>query len=103
MEVTRVYKNTSDETLRVDTILMHSKYNNWQKPDAQITYQRSVTTSLVAESTDRVIASVEIVTDADVIDFNPSTTNDYTYVEWTKRNRTIRCNMSDLPGVGDTV
>lgn len=103
MEITRMYKNSADETIRIDSIQMVPSFGSISRIPSEHTYRRELRKDLVFTSVDRVVDVIEIITDADSSDFNPSTINNYAYVEWTERNPTVRCNMSDLPVIGDTV
>jgi hypothetical protein len=67
------------------------------------TYARRITHSYLHETgAARVVAGIQIVTSADTIE---TVSGDYTFAEWTTINagQTVRCDMSDLPGIGDTV
>jgi len=101
-EVTRVYKNAAGDSLRIDTIHMRANSNALTTGVAAKTYYRSLTTTWMYEPVDRDVASFQLVTNADTVEL---VSGDYTYVHWTGKNNgvTVRCEMSDLPGVGDTV
>jgi len=101
-QVTRVYKNAAGTSLRVDSITMEANSNALTTGVAAKTYYRRISTSYIYEPADRDVASFQLVTDADTVEV---ISGDYTYVHWTGKNNgvTVRCEMSDLPGVGDAV
>jgi hypothetical protein len=101
LEVTRLYKNASDDTLRIDTIYMERTTNSFNSGIGASTYYRRLSTTFVVQSniSDRDVAYIQLITTADEID-----TTYYDYVRWnTNRAHPINCNMSDLPNVGDTL
>lgn len=101
LEVTRIYKNASTETLRVDSIYMDPTSNTIATGTSRRTYYRRLSTSYLYGPASRVVDSIEVVTTADSAE---SASGDVTWVEWTKpTSGSIRCDMSDLPAVGDTV
>jgi hypothetical protein len=101
MYVTRYYKNSSDETLRIDEITFESTTNSLNKPIAQQTFARKVSVQKVLEALDRTVSTIALLTDADNYPFNVSGGNNYEWVSW--NNPAFRCNMSDLPQIGETV
>lgn len=104
MEVTRIYKNSSDESIRIDSISMRQTTNSLVFYPEQITYSRKLSTEKIYESTDRVVTEIVVITDADSLDYNPSVPNNYNWVKWTSVGvNGVLCNMSDLPQLGDTV
>jgi len=102
LEVSRIYKNAATDIVRVDTMYMRANSNALTTGVQAKTYYREFSTSLIHEPADRVVASIQIITGADEIE---TVSGDFTYVKWTDRNLDvgILCDMSDLPGVGDTV
>lgn len=103
LPVTRIYKNAADDTLRVDTISMESTSNQLTSGINPRTYARMITTSRLHETgAARIVAGIQIITTADTIE---TVSGDYTSVTWTNINAgtSIICDMSDLPGIGDTV
>jgi hypothetical protein len=96
LEAIRICKNTDGDPVRIDSIIMEPTANNLALDKSKITYMRNLTTQLVVSYGSRVVTSIEIVTTADTVDGSG-----YSFVRWTPRN--IYCDMSDLPGVGDTV
>lgn len=106
LEFSRIYKNSTEDTIRIDTIRMTPT----QMPSTvamnasfERTYARTVEKAIVLGATsDRVVASVEIITDADQYEAPGSGAVNYNWVAWTRLNN-LRCNMSDLPQIGDTV
>jgi len=105
MKLLRVYKNSSDDILRIDTINMLSTTSTTAVGAVETTYYRSLTKELYIEgSASRVVASVLLNTDADTWESLPSAAANYNWVEWTvDGGNNIRCNMSDLPQIGDSV
>jgi hypothetical protein len=104
MEVTRIYKNASDEVIRIDTIQMIKSANTLVCHPSQMTFTRKIKTELVHESLDRTIYDINLITDADSVDFDPSAFSSHNWVEWTNSGPNgVRCNMSDLPQIGETV
>ena len=103
LPVIRVYTNAASDTLRVDTISMEPTSNQLITGVNARTYTRRISISRIHETgAARTVAGIQITTSADTIETG---SGDYTYVEWTTINSgtTVRCNMSDLPGIGDTV
>ena len=104
MNVTRIYKNSADETLRIDSIIMIRTAAPPNVYPETMTYRRSLQTNLVFTGIDRTVASIELLGDYDSSDFNPSIANSYSWVAWsTFGENGVRCNMSDLPQVGESV
>jgi hypothetical protein len=101
MYVTRYYKNSSDEVLRIDTITFESTTNSLNKPITQKTYARKVSVELAIGALDRTVATIHLLTDANNYPFNVSGGNNYEWVSWD--DPAFRCNMSDLPQIGETV
>lgn len=99
LEVTRLYKNAGADILRVDSIYMDPTSNTLNTGIGSKTYYRRLNSSYMYGPADRVVASIEVITSADDAD----TSTDIEWVEWTTRSQTIRCDMSDLPKVADTV
>ena len=104
-EITRIYKNSDDEELRVDTIKMVPKYNTMAFIEPKINiipYKRELNKTILNTTITRTISSIEIIGDYDSCETD---SNDYLYAIWNNNSGTemIRCNMSDLPGVGDSV
>ena len=103
LPVTRTYTNAAADILRVDTISMEATSNQLTTGTAAKTYTRRISTSLLHETgAARLVAGIQIITSADTIEI---VSGDYKYVEWTTINNgvVVRCNMSDLPGIGGTV
>lgn len=103
MEVIREYINSSDKSIRMDTIQMVPAFGDGSRILSEQTYKRQIKTQLLYPDSDRVVDSINIYTDADTSDFDPSGANNYSYVEWTNRSKTVRCNMTDLPIIGESV
>lgn len=98
----RIYKNSSDETIRVDTIYLEATRDVIMSGVAQKTYRQRVEKLLVCESADRVVASIQLVTDADtVVAGEVSGPLNYPSCTWTATGATA--DMAGLPIIGDTV
>lgn len=102
MELSRVYKNSSDDIIRIDTIYLRSTGSEQTTGPVRKTWIRTVDTSLVLESSDRTVSSIQLVTDADTYDSSASGPQNYTWVSWSTHGG-VRCDMSDLPVIGETV
>jgi len=103
LPVIRIYKNTAEDTLRVDTISMEATSNALTTGVNAKTYRRRLSVSYLHETgAARTVAGIQIISTADTFE---TVSGDYTYVEWTGINNDtpVRCDMSDLPGIGDTV
>jgi len=103
LPVTRIYKNAAADILRIDTISMEPTTNALTTGINAKTYARRLSISRLHETgASRTIAGIQIVTTADTIE---TISGDYTSVEWTIINNgvTVLCDMSDLPGIGDSV
>ena len=100
--VTRIYKNVTGDILRVDTMFMESTTDPISSGVDPKTFRRTLTTQRHHGPASRVVTEIEIYTDADTIE---TASGNYTFVAWTGGNAgtDYRCNMSDLPAVGDTV
>ena len=100
MEVTRQYKNVAEDLVRVDTIIMTRKQNAIAANISTHTFQRTVRVSLVHGTglSDRTVAAVDIVGDYTEIE---TYSGNFTWAKWASPSATL--DMSDLPGVGDTV
>lgn len=98
LEVTRIYKNSDGDSLRIDHLVMICTTNSLIEDKSKFTYARKLKTENVLEASNRVIASISVVTSADTWD---DSSGDYTWVKWSDRN--IICQMTDLPGVGDEI
>ena len=106
MEVTRIYKNSSEETLRIDSIIMKKTVspNSYFVDQSNVTYKQEMVTNKIYESLDRVVADINIITDADeIVDYNPSVANNFNLVRWNVGLGYAVCNMSHLPQLGDTI
>lgn len=105
LEITRIYKNSSDEELRIDTIIMEQNMNTMsfiERKKAAMTYKRRVTKTTLNTTATRTVASIELIGTYDSCE---TSSNDFLYAIWNDASGSemIRCNMSDLPGVGDSV
>ena len=97
--VTRTYKNSAFETLRIDRItLTATTPSNAYAVLTSRTYKRNVETEKVLIASNRTVANIVVEGNFDTIE---SVTGDYEYCDWT--SPVAKCGMSDLPGVGDTV
>ena len=103
LPVVRVYTNAANDVLRVDTISMEPTTNQLTSGVNPKTYARRISISRLHETgAARTVSGISIVTSADTIE---TVSGDYTSVSWTTINAgtTVICDMSDLPGIGDTV
>jgi len=102
LEVTRIYKNSATDIIRVDTIYMQPTTNQLTSGVNARTFYRDLSTSKLHEPADRVVASIQLITSADTVE---TATGNYLTATWTGRNAgvPILCDMSDLPRVGNTV
>lgn len=106
MEITRSYYNSS-ELIRIDKIYMRQRSNfgaiiRYQEPTPKFIYIRKVvTTRLNSTGTTRTVDAIEVIGDYDTIE---ASTGDYAWASLTVGDSSIiRVDMSDLPGIGDTV
>jgi hypothetical protein len=96
LEAIRICKNADGDPLRIDTMIMEPTANVIALDKSKMTYRRQLTTQLVVSDGARTVASIEIITTADLVDGSA-----YSFVSWTSRS--ITCGMTDLPGLGDSV
>lgn len=113
LQVNRIYKNTDGNELRTDIISLNRKRDNIvvaanKTNNSGYVYNRHVKTTYIHDNlvTDRDVASIQITGDYDEIDTN----EDRAWVSWNlptgednANDKKTRLNMSDLPGIGDTV
>ena len=101
-QITRIYKNSAGNTLRTDIINLTPTTTPMSTSVDAKTFKRELRTELRYEDADRVVDVIEVFTTADTVE---NVSGNYLYVEWTTGNadQGKRCNMSDLPKVGDTV
>jgi hypothetical protein len=98
----RIYKNSSEDTIRVDTMYLEATRDVIMSGVSQKTYARRIEKLLLCESADRVVTSIQIVTDADTVETGDvSGPLNYPYCSWSSTGAI--CNMSDLPIIGDSV
>ena len=104
LEVTRIYKNSHEDTLRVDTIYWTRTTSTLNIGTGLSTYARQLNTLNMVASivVNRVVANIEVITNANTIDGSGPPYN-YQFVRWTRSNGIINGDMSDLPVIGDTV
>jgi hypothetical protein len=100
--ITRIYKNAAGNTLRVDTINLTPTTTPLTTGVSAKTFKRELRIEYRHEDADRVVSVIELYTTADNVE---DVTGNYKYAEWTTGNadQGKRCDMSDLPEVGDTV
>lgn len=102
-EISRIYKNSADETIRVDSIIMIPTQSVNTSGSTRRTFARQLSTQLVLEGTgDRQISVISLITDADDYDPPGSGPANYEWASWESHGG-IRCNMTDLPKVGESV
>lgn len=98
LELSRIYKNASDETLRIDSIYMESTTNQLTSGTRRRTYQRRIQTNKVLGPASRTVDSIELLTNADTYE---ASSGSFTWVAWD--SPPCECGMSDLPIVGSDV
>ena len=94
---TRTYKNAAGNILREDQISMSATSDVICTGVNARTYSRQVRPITVSGISDRVVASITVTSSATSADSSA----DILWIEWTSPS--VRCGMSDLPGVGDSV
>lgn len=101
-DITRIYKNAAGNTIRTDIINLRATQVSSMSGVSAKTFYRELRTELRHEDADRVVDSIEVLTTANTIE---TVSGNYLWAEWTTGNATQgkRCNMSDLPIVGNTV
>lgn len=98
----RIYKNSSGDTIRVDTIYLEAKRDVIATGVAQKVYAQRVEKLLILETADRIVDGIQLVTDADtVVSGEVSGPLNYPSCTWTATGAVA--NMSGLPVIGDTV
>lgn len=105
LELTRIYKNTDGEELRMDTIIMEQKLDGIsfiERNKNNKVHKRLVNTIRLHTTTTREVTSIELVGNYDSCE---TVSGNYTYAIWNDKagNEFVRCNMSDLPIVGNNV
>lgn len=103
MYIIRSYLNSSEDVIREDNIFMSRKHHTIIDGVNAPTFNRIVNTDKAHYSagySDRVVNSITISGDYDFIETD---TGNFILASWEFGGTTVRCNMSDLPGVGDTV
>ena len=100
MQLTRQYKNASGDDLRFDMITLDRKGNTIASKASTHTFKRNLKTQPLYNSNvaNRVVAEIEIIGDFSSIE---TSSNDYLWAKWDSPIATL--DMSDLPGIGDTV
>jgi hypothetical protein len=98
MELTRIYRNSNEDELRVDTIIMERRSNTISKNFQNHTFQRNLKTQFYFGPADRVVADIQVIGDFTSIE---QSSGNFMYAEWASPPGT--CDMSDLPIIGDTV
>jgi hypothetical protein len=103
LEATRIYKNASDEEIRIDTITLLAKRDNiciGAMGDMQSghTYSRNVNITRLYSSADRVVASIILMGSFDSVE---TSSGSFLLASWISPATDL--DMSDLPVVGDTV
>lgn len=99
LSLTRIYKNGAGDTIRIDSIYMSPTTSSFTTGINRKTfYRRLQTNKILVSSGSRTVASIEILTDCDTYE---ASSGNFTWVEWI--SPPCRCDMSDLPFVGETV
>lgn len=98
MQVTRIYRNSAEYDLRIDSINMVRKQNTIASEASTHTFTRRLTTNNIysTATSDRTVAEIEVIGDFDTIEGSS-----YAWAKWTSPQATV--NMTDLPVVGDSV
>lgn len=102
-EVTRIYRNSANNDLRIDTLYLSQKMDNIvvganSSTKSGHVYQRELSVIKMYKDTDRVVDSIELIGSFDYVE--PSSGN-FLYATW--ESPSAQLDMSDLPGLGDTV
>jgi hypothetical protein len=103
MNILRSYLNASGDVIREDNIYMSRKFHTMVDGIDAPTFNRVVVTDKAHYSgypADRVVSSITISGDYDDIE---TVSGNFLLASWEFGGTTVRCNMSDLPAVGDTV
>ena len=115
MEITRVYYNGSNETLRVDTITIPIKSHPVMTPSQLagdqglrmlIGPQRIVTTIMGSHASlagSRDVSNIELIGEYDDWDKTGAPYNMRWATKTLGNGQVVRFNMSELPGIGDEV
>jgi hypothetical protein len=94
--------NSAGDTIRVDTIYLEATRDVIMSGVAAKTYSQRVEKLAIYDSADRVVSSIQLITDADtVVTGVVSGPLNYPSCTWTSTGAV--CNMSGLPIIGDTV
>ena len=114
LSTTRIYRNAAGEEIGADYVIMSPKTNiyvkSFLKAEKQpIVYKRHVTSTVFDVTSDLTVASIELIgnfTDRDSTAEKDWCTWDLlldTVTSGTRDKKTIRCDMSDLKSVGDSI
>jgi len=98
MELVRQYRNAAGDDLRIDSIIMERRQVTSVSKATGHTFARQLSTRSVYNTSvsDRVVAEIEIIGD-----FNDIDGSAYSWASW--NSPSTKCDMSDLPFIGDTV
>ena len=92
LTVTRIYKNSDGETLRIDSIMMVPTTNGLQESFQRQTYARKLSTQKIMGPTDRVVAAIELNSTATTYETD---SGNYLWAAWSSPY--AKCEMTDLP------
>lgn len=110
--VNRIYYNSSGQQIRTDTITMKPKmaafkFGTDEYSSIPVTYKRKVDTQIIDVHSDMTVGEISLI--------GNFTSRDATNADWceweldtgkvssgTRETKSVRCNMSDLPNVGDS-
>jgi hypothetical protein len=113
--VNRIYKNAAGQEIRVDEIHMEMKQRTnssffmYGSNDCKlVSYVRRINSAILDVFSDMTVASIELIGN-----YNSRDDTDFDWCAWeikldtftsgVRDTKSIRCNMSDLPDVGDSV
>jgi hypothetical protein len=98
-QLTRVYRNSSDEDLRIDTITAVPRFDNFViGPTGGQTYLREKSTILIYGSANRTVSEIQVIGDFSSAE---TSSGNFIWVSWNKPS--IDMDLSDLPFIGDEV
>lgn len=100
MELNRVYFNDAGEIIRKDTIQMVRRFHPMVDGIQAPTFQRVVRTDATYIAANRAVVLIQVGGDFDAIE---TVSGNYEYATWEFGGTTVRCDMSNLPIVTDTV
>lgn len=98
-QLTRLYRNSDDEDLRIDKINAVPRFDNLiTGSTGGQTYLREKTTTLIYGSSNRTVSEIQVIGDFDSVE---TSSGNFVWVSWDKPS--IDMDLSDLPFVGDEI